>query len=180
MKKSNYDGVIGWVKYIIDYPYNKIDLELLDGERKENQKERQRLNKKINNEVINRKIIEQEKDSLIQLLEKRIQVLGKELASTKKRNNELRNTIAVLYNQNENLEIEVERKELLRRKAAGAIGGYKAKINEMKKDLERANQKIIWLKNNQKAPTKEEILAYEMRMKEVEKRQKNGKSNNNI
>ena len=33
--------------------------------------------------------------------------------------------------------------------------------------------KIQWLSNNQKAPTKEEIKAYDLQMKEVEKRIKN-------
>lgn len=168
-----------WVNYIRDYSYNKIDLELLDGERKENQKERQRLIKKINNEVINKKLIEQEKDDLIAKIIKRNDILGTELSNTKKRNNELRNTISMLYRQNQDLQSKVDEKELLRRKKAGAIGGLKAtitkhenKIAKLEKELERANQKITWLKNNQKAPTKEEILAYEMRMKEVEKRQK--------
>ena len=61
--------------------------------------------------------------------------------------------------------------------------GFEQLINEhfeLKQDLERANQKIKWLKTNQKAPSKEEIIAYETRQREVEKRQKNGKSNNNI
>ena len=180
MKKSNYDGVIGWLKYLIDYPYNKIDLELLDGERKESQKEKQKLNEKINNEVINRRLIEQEKDNLIEKLDKRTSVLGSELSNTKKRNNELRKTISILYRQNQELQNKVVEKELLRRKKAGAIGGLKAtitkhenKIAKLEQELERANQKINWLKTNQKAPTKEEILAYEMRMKEVEKRIKN-------
>ena len=71
-------------------------------------------------------------------------------------------------------------KEEQRRKAAGQVGGLKATITKLTKELERANQKINWLKTNQKAPTKEEIIAYETRMKEVEKRIKDGRSNNDI
>ena len=67
---------------------------------------------------------------------------------------------------------KVDEKELLRRKTAGQVDGLKAKISVLKKDLARANQKINWLSNNQKAPTKEEILAYELQMKEVEKKLK--------
>ena len=175
MRKNNYDGVFGWLRYIIDYPYNKIDLELLEGEIKEKQEEKKRMNKRLNDEVINRKLIEQEKDNLIATLNKRIDVMGTDLSNTKKRNNELRNTIAILYKQNEDLEVKLNEKEKARRKNAGAIGGLKAKINELKQDLEKANHKVIWLKTNQKAPSKEEIIAYETRMKEVEKRQKEKK-----
>ena len=121
----------------------------------------------------------QSKENYISLKEIRINALNNKISSYVRRNDELRSVIETQYKENAKLKEKVEQKELARRKNAGAIGGLKAKINELKQDLERANQKITWLKTNQKAPTKEEILAYEMRMKEVEKRQKNGKSNNN-
>ena len=98
--------------------------------------------------------------------------MGNKISNYAKRNDELRSIIEIQYKENEKLKQKLEQKELSRRRNAGAIGGLKAKINELTKDLERANQKITWLKNNQKAPTKEEIMAYENQMKEVERRLK--------
>ena len=179
MKKSNYDGVSGWIRYLRDYKSNKQNIEIIENESVEADRKVRKLGKKLNNQVINNTLLEQEKDNLMELLNKRIDVLGNELTNTKKRNNELRNTIAILYRQNEDYEKQLEKTELLRRKVAGKVGGLKAtitkhenKIAKLEKDLERANQKITWLKTNQKAPTKEEIIAYETRQREVEKRQK--------
>lgn len=187
MKKTNYSGFGGWIKYVRDYKSNKENLEIIENESIEANRQVKKLGKKLNNEVINKTLLEQEKDNLIALLHKRIDVLSNEFTKMKKRNNELRNTIAILYKQNEDLEIRAEKVELLRRKTAGQVGGLKAtitkyekKIYKLEQESERANQKIHWLKTNQKAPTKEEIIAYEKCMKEVEKRQKNGRSNNNI
>lgn len=148
---SNYDGFRGWLNYIRDYKDNK---NLLG----ENLKE-----KELQDRII---------DNLLVLRNQRIDVLTQEITDLRKRNDELRRNQNTTMKENEKLQEKVKEKELARRKNAGAIGGLKAKINELTKDLERANQKITWLKTNQKAPTKEEIIAYETRMKEVEKRQK--------
>ena len=166
--KKTYREFVSWVKYVREFKDNKDNDLIYDQNIVAKQKEIDELK----NSIENREYIAKSKDELIALQEKRIGVLTSELSSTKKRNNELRNTISTLYRQNEDLLIEVEKKELLRRKKAGQIGGYTKEINKLRQELERANQKIHWLKINQKAPTKEEILAYEMRMKEVEKRQK--------
>ena len=166
--KSNYNGFRGWLNYIKDYKDNK---DLLG----ENLREKE-LNDKINelNDEIEKLLyIGKEKENLIALREKRIEALNNKISSYVKRNDELRSVIETMSNENEAIKEQLETKELARRKNAGAIGGLKAKISVLKKDLARANQKINWLCNNQKAPTKEEILAYELQMKEVEKRQKN-------
>lgn len=173
--KKTYREFVSWVKYVREFKDNKDNDTIYDNNIIAKQKEIDDLKKTIDN----RAEIAKAKDGLIELLDKRTSVLGSELSNTKKRNNELRKTISILYRQNQELQNKVVEKELLRRKKAGAIGGLKAtitkhenKIAKLEKELERANQKINWLKTNQKAPTKEEILAYEMRMKEVEKRQK--------
>lgn len=172
--KSNYDGFRGWLKYIRDYKDNK---DLLGENLKE--KESNEEIEKLKKELKDREYIATEKDNLIALKEKRIEAMGNKISGYAKRNDELRSVIETQYKENEKLQEKLKEKELARRKNAGAIGGLKAKINllntsiiNLHKELERANQRIIWLKTNQKAPTKEEILAYEMRMKEVEKRQK--------
>ena len=157
---SNYDGFRGWLNYIRDYNDNK---DLL-GENT--------LEKELREEIEKLKANSKEKDNLLVLRNKRIDSCNEEIINLKRRNNELRKAMQEFGKENKKLQEKVQEKETARRKNAGAIGGLKAKINELKLDLERANQKITWLKTNQKAPTKEEIIAYETRMKEVEKRQK--------
>lgn len=170
------NGVRDWLNYVRNYKESKDNEDITDGTIVELNKKIKTLNKRIEQASY----IAREKDNLISLRERRIDALNNKISSYVRRNDELRSIVETQYKENEKLQEKVKEKELARRKNAGAIGGLKAKINELKQDLERANQKITWLKTNQKAPTKEEILAYEMRMKEVEKRQKNGKPNNNI
>lgn len=158
--KSNYDGFRGWLNYIRDYKDNK---NLLG----ENLKE-----KELNDRIDQLRGLTKEQSDLLVLRNNRIDNCNQEITDLRKRNDELRRNLGTTMKANNELQEKVKEKEKARRKNAGAIGGLKAKINELKQDLERANQKITWLKTNQKAPSKEEIIAYETRMKEVEKRQK--------
>ena len=166
--KQWYVGVCDWLNYVRNYKEAKSNEEITDAEKVEQNKKIKKLQK----ELKDREYIAKEKDNLLALKEKRIEAMGNKISSYAKRNDELRSVLNITMEENDKLKALVKEKEKARRRNAGAIGGLKAKINELKQDLERANQKITWLKTNQKAPTKEEILAYEMRMKEVEKRQK--------
>lgn len=169
------NGVGDWLNYVRNYKVNKDNDDISVAVIRD-------LNlriEKLKKELKDREYIATEKDNLLALKEKRIESMGNKISNYAKRNDELRSVIETQYKENEKLQEKIKEKELARRKNAGAIGGLKAKINLLNtniihlcKDLERANQRITWLKTNQKAPTKEEILAYEMRMKEVEKRQK--------
>lgn len=165
--KSNYNGFRGWLNYIKDYKDNKDLLE-------ENLREKELNDKinKLNDEIEKLSYIGKEKDNLIALKDRRIEAMGNKISSYAKRNDELRSVIETLSKENDVINEQLKIKELARRKTAGQVGGLKAKISVLKKDLARANQKINWLSNNQKAPTKEEILAYELQMKEVEKKLK--------
>ena len=169
------NGVGEWLNYVKNYKVNKDNDDISVAVIRDLNLKIEKLKK----ELKDREYIATEKDNLLALKEKRIEAMGNKISGYAKRNDELRSVIETQYKENEKLQEKVKEKELARRKNAGAIGGLKAKINELTKDLERANQKITWLKTNQKAPTKEEIIAYETRQREVEKRQKNGKSNNN-
>ncbi len=166
------NGVGDWLNYVRNYKESKDNEDITDGTIVELNKKIKRLNKRIEQASY----IAREKDNLISLRERRIDALNNKISSYVRRNDELRSIVETQYKENELLQEKLKEKELARRKNAGAIGGLKAKINELKTDLERANQKIIWLKNNQKAPTKEEIIAYETRMKEVQKRNKEKKN----
>ena len=166
--KKTYREFVSWVRYVREYKDNKDNDSIYDQNIVAKQKEIDKLKKNVEN----RDIIAKEKDNLIALQEKRISVLLSEISSTKKRNNELRNTISNLYIQNQDLEKEIEKKEQLRRKTASAKGGFMKQIKKLEQEVERQDRKIMWLVNNQKAPTKEEIMAYEKQMKEVERRLK--------
>ena len=60
------------------------------------------------------------------------------------------------------------------------IEKYENVISEKDQELEKANKKIHWLSTNQKAPSKEEIIAYDYQQKEVEKRSKKGHHERNM
>lgn len=174
--KTNYEGFRGWINYVRDYKDNK-DNDLISSNevRKANNKIT-----KLEKQIEQLSYLEKEKDNLLELKEKRVEALNNKISNYVKRNDELRSIIETQYKENEELKEKVEQKELSRRKSAGAVGGLKAKINELEEQLIKANYTINFYKTHQKSPTLEELKAYEYSRKEVEKRQKNGKSNNNI
>lgn len=158
--KSNYNGIRGWLNYVRDYKDNKDILG-------ENLKE-----KELNDKITQLENINKEQSDLLALRSKTIDVLNDELTQQKKRNNELRKTLEKQCDVSNDLEAIINKKELERRKNAGAIGGLKKKINELNYELEKAKHKINFLEKSKHAPSKEEIIAYETRMKEVEKKLK--------
>lgn len=96
------------------------------------------------------------KNNDIDNLNIQIKVKDNLLIKETKKNQKLEKTV-----QSRDKQLEKEKKE------------YENIIEEKNRELERANKKIIWLSNNQKAPTKEEIIAYDFQYKEVERRNKN-------
>ena len=162
--KNNYSGFKGWIKYVKDYKSNIENshqyADYID--------EKSKLQEKLNQTILEKNMYEAE------IIELNTKLRNRKIDNI--RNNaiihKLNEEIRTLTIRNQDLASKVIEKELLRRKTAGKVGGLKAKTSVLKKDLARANQKINWLSNNQKAPTKEEILAYELQMKEVEKKLK--------
>ena len=164
--KQWYDGVCDWLNYVRNYKESKNNEDITDGTIVE-------LNKKIaklKNEKKQLSYIGKEKDSLLELKEKRIEAMGNKISNYAKRNDELRSIIETQYKENEKLKQKLDQKELARRRNAGAIGGYKAKINELEEQLMKAEHTINFYKTHQKSPTLEEIKAYELGHREVEKR----------
>ena len=172
MKKSNYDGAFGWLRYIIDYPYNKIDIELFEGEQKEDKQRIKRLKNQINNEVINRKIIEQEKDGLLKLRDDKIQILSSKLSEAKIDNATKQNVINILNEQLDDAEETIEKKILIIKQLNMRYAQAQRKIQKLEKEAQKNEHRINFLKSCKDAPSKEKVLAYEKCMKEVEKRQK--------
>ena len=166
--KTNYDGIRGWLNYVRDYKDNK-DEGLISQQRLIDANNIIKgLNDKIEKITYNYK----EQGDLLKLRNKRIEVMEERYTSLIKRTDEIRKNLEDTYKEVKDLKKKLNEKELARRKNAGAIGGLNKKINEFKMELEKANHKINFLENSKRAPSKEEIIAYETRMKEVEKRQK--------
>ena len=166
--ENNYKGFRGWLRYVRDYKDN-IDNDLISEQRlieANNRIER------LENVIKEYEYVIKEKNKQLEHFEVKIEDLKDKLSKAKQDYNDLLLSFTKINANYDELKEKIQEKELLRRKCAGQVGGLKAKISVLKKDLARAKQKINWLSNNQKAPTKEEIQAYETRMKEVEKRQK--------
>lgn len=161
-------GVNNWFVYVASYKENKENDLISDKKLIEKNKKIEEL--KL--EIAGYKKLENERINLIHLREKRIHELSKKYSELKEKNKKLQEMI---FNQTkciEELTKKIQNKEISRRKSAGAIGGYKVKINELKKELDRKDRMIVFLKTNRRAPSMEEIKAYELQMKEVEKRMK--------
>lgn len=159
--KSNYDGFRGWLNYIRDYNDNK---DLL-GENT--------LEKELREEIEKLKANSKEKDNLLVLRNKRIDSCNEEIIDLKRRNDEIRRNMQEMGKENKKLHEKLQEKETARRKNAGAIGGLKAENNKLKQELDKANYTIEYYRKSKK-PNIEEIKAYELGHREVEKRQKNG------
>lgn len=183
--KTNYDGFRGWLNYIRDYKDN-IDNDLISEQRLiDANKEITKLQKKIEE----LECLIKEYEHLIQLREIRIEEGNKKISTLMRENKILQENYLIIMRDNEKLEEKIDTIEKRRRANAAAIGQKQRKINKLEKAmaelienhkyaLAKLEHKINFLENSKHAPTKEEVIAYETSMKEVEKRL-NGKSNNN-
>ena len=163
-----------WLKYVKNYKENKDNDLIYDHKLIEKQREIDK--QKV--ETAEYKYLVAERQKLIQLQEKRIQNLNKKITFLKKNAKELDECLAYFEIKTNMLEEKLNEKEQARRKIAGSLGGYKAKISQLQKELEKANYTINFYKTHQKSPTLEELKAYEYSRKEVERRQKDGKTQN--
>lgn len=165
---KSYRGFRGWVQYIRDYKDN-VDNDLISQQRLV---DANRIIDRLKIKIKKMETLSREKDNLLALREQKIDQYNTRYTDLKKDNTTKQNVINILNEQLDDMTIKCNDMEHKRRITASAIGGLKKRINHLEKELDKANMRINWLKRNQKAPTKEEILAYEMQMKEVEKRQK--------
>ena len=179
MKKTNYDGVIGWINYIRDYKHNKEYLEIKESESVENKRQVRKLNKKLNKEILDKTLIATEKDNLLALREQHIDNLGESLKKTKIENAKLQNTINILNAQlddaeekNTDLLNTLDEKNKTIKQLNMRYAQSQRKTQKLEKDIQRKDHKIKFLLASKEAPSKEKVMAYEKRMREVEKRQK--------
>lgn len=164
--KKTYRGFLGWIRYVRDYKDN-IDNDLIY-DHKLIEKQREIDKQKV--ETAEYKYLVAERQKLIQLQEKRIQNLNKKITGLKKEKKELCDSLANAQLKMNVLEDKLNEKEQSRRASAGAIGGLKAKINDLTNELAKAEYTIEYYRNNRKKPNVEEIKAYEYSRKAVEKR----------
>ena len=175
MKKTNYDGVIGWINYIRDYKNNKEYLEIKESESVENKRQVRKLNKKLNKEILDKTLIATEKDNLLALREQHIDNLGESLKKEKIENAKLQNTINILNAQLDDAEEVIKEKNLTIKQLNMRYAQSQRKMKTLEKDIQRKDHKIKFLLASREAPSKEKVMAYEKRMREVEKRQKEKK-----
>lgn len=155
-----------WLKYVKNYKENKENDSIYDHIIIEKNKEISALKEELKKSDF----LNEERAELMKLQENRIQNLNKKIKELKIRQKDLVEIIAEDSIIKEDLEKRLTEKEQTRRKIAGSLGGYKAKISQLQKELEKANYTINFYKTHQKSPNIEELKAYEYSRKEVEKR----------
>lgn len=166
--EKTYRGIVGWIRYVKDYKEN-IENDLISERRLITANN---IIRKQKRQIEALKNTEKEKDNSLTLKEKELKEIKEKNNALKKQINEEYEIIWNLHEQINKINDKLKEKEHLRRVSAGAIGGYKAKINDLKRDLAKASYTINFYKTHQKSPTLEEIKAYDLQMKEVEKRSK--------
>lgn len=157
-----------WLKYVRNYKNSEEEENTRDCLLKEKYKEIEALKK----EIKNCDFLNEQRAELMKLQEKRIQNLNKKIRELKLREKQLIETIADDLKIREDLEKKLNEKEQSRRKSAGVVGGLKTKINQLQKEIDKANYTIEYYRKSKK-PTLEEIKAYEYQRKAVEKKIKN-------
>lgn len=174
--KNNYKGFRGWLNYIRDYKDN-IDNDLVSAQMLVD------ANKEIENliyKIDGLKYIQKEQNDLVAKLNARIQRLNGKCGGLKRENNGLLEVATKLNNDYIEAVDVIEEKKLMIKQLNMKYAQAQRKMKKLTKEIESLNQelakkdhKINFLKSSKHAPTKEEIIAYETQMKEVEKRQKN-------
>lgn len=149
--------------FIWVFNYKKLN-EDWKKETKENELNGIETNKKIAKLSQENELIQREKDNLIKLREQRIQELNSQVGK-------LRRNLSAKEKECIDLQSKLDEKEKSRKNLASKLGGIQGTIKHLEKELEIANDKIDFLKNNRKSPSLEELRAYEYSRKEVLKRQ---------
>lgn len=162
--KEGIKGRICWILF-----YKKINKEWSEETLENDLLKVQFENTKIKLETENINIAK-EKDNLLKLRDIRVEQLNETISNQRR---EIKHLSTIITDNNiliEDLDKTIEDKELSRRINAGKIGGLVKYNNQLKNELEIANKKIEFLKANRRAPSKEEIVAYEYNQREVLKR----------
>lgn len=161
------------IRYYREYKDNQVYCEIKEAEALELLRKINKLEKKAKE----REAISKEKDNLIKLREERIDQISTKLTQAKKDNATKQNIINILNSQLEEMTYKYQEAEHRRRQTVTEISHRQRTINKLEKEIEKKDHKINFLKTSRHAPTKEEIIAYETGMREVEKRQRKKSQN---
>lgn len=185
--KDLFNDIRAWLDYIKNREKNEKKEEINEDTIRELRNTVQKLKNERKEELKQREYISKEKDNLIALRNKRVDVLSGQLADSNKRNDELRSILEKTSKELNTTKIKLKEKEKSRRKSAGAVGGLTTRVNALTKELDNTNNclkqaceelskakyTINFYKKHQKSPSIEELKAYDYSRKEVEKRMKN-------
>lgn len=152
-----------FVNWVFHYKTIKNEYE---EELKRNSLELIRLNKKI-----------KEKDKIIEEKEKVISVQFKTLESDGNKKQELKKLLDKVEKDNNKLNARIESYKLEKSSICKDMTDLTIELEKTKEELEKTSKRLEYCKTHRRAPTTEEILAYDYSRKEVLKRSKESKNN---
>lgn len=152
-----------FVNWVFHYKTIKNEYE---EELKRNSLELIRLNKKI-----------KEKDKIIEEKEKVISVQFKTLESDGNKKQELKKLLDKVEKDNNKLNARIESYKLEKSSICKDMTDLTIELEKTKEELEKTSRRLEYCKTHRRAPTTEEILAYDYSRKEVLKRSKESKDN---
>lgn len=152
-----------FVNWVFHYKTIKNEYE---EELKCNSLELIRLNKKI-----------KEKDKIIEEKEKVISVQFKALESDGNKKKELKKLLDKVEKDNNKLNARIESYKLEKSSICKDMTDLTIELEKTKEELEKTSKRLEYCKSHRRAPTTEEILAYDYSRKEVLKRSKESKDN---
>lgn len=136
-----------------------------ESQEKQDQLEIISLNKQVEKEIKKNDYIQKEKDELIKKFDEHIQNYKAKISNQK---NEIKN----ITNDNQQMKKELNELSVKYFSVSGKYARLTRTNSDKAKKIKDLEGKIEFLKSHRRAPTKEEILAYESGQKEVLKRQK--------
>ena len=152
-----------FVNWVFHYKTIKNEYE---EELKRNSLELIRLNKKI-----------KEKDKILEEKEKVISVQFKTLESDGNKKQELKKLLDKVEKDNNKLNARIESYKLEKSSICKDMTDLTIELEKTKEELEKTSKRLEYCKTHRRAPTTEEILAYDYSRKEVLKRSKESKNN---
>lgn len=152
-----------FVNWVFHYKTIKNEYE---EELKRNSLELIRLNKKI-----------KEKDKIIEDREKAISLQIKAFDDETIKKNDIKKLLASVEKENSRLKAKIESLKLEKTAIGKEMKDLTIELEETKDKLEETTNRLEYCKTHRRAPTTEEILAYDYSRKEVLKRSKESKNN---
>lgn len=166
--KEMWNEFRNWVKYVREYKDNKDNDFIYDNNIVALQQEIEELKAQIDDS----KALNDERARLMKLREDKLQIVSNSLSEAKLQLRTKTNVIEILNAQLDDAEEVIKEKNLTIKQLNMRYAQSQRKMKTLEKDIQRKDHKIKFLLASREAPSKEKVMAYEKRMREVEKRQK--------